>query len=125
MTVTLRLNGREATLDCAPSDMLAPTLRAAGLTSVRETCRIGVCGSCTVLLDGEPVSGSLTMAGQAVSARLDLVGIFDPGAGPEHAATFPATMPLAGAAFDGVGIPACIASGERAAEDVSKSLEER
>jgi protoporphyrinogen/coproporphyrinogen III oxidase len=34
----------------------------------------------------------------------------------------PAGLALAGAAFDGVGVPACIASGERAAEDVSKSL---
>ena len=36
----------------------------------------------------------------------------------------PAGLALAGAAFDGVGIPACVTSGERAAEDVSKSLEE-
>ncbi len=40
--------------------MLLEVLRARGLTSVRETCRIGVCGACTVLLDGEPVSGCLT-----------------------------------------------------------------
>jgi oxygen-dependent protoporphyrinogen oxidase len=39
-------------------------------------------------------------------------------------AALPAGLALAGAAVDGVGIPACIASGERAAEDVSKSLEE-
>jgi oxygen-dependent protoporphyrinogen oxidase len=32
-------------------------------------------------------------------------------------------LALAGAAYDGVGIPACVASGERAAEDVWKSLE--
>jgi oxygen-dependent protoporphyrinogen oxidase len=38
-------------------------------------------------------------------------------------AALPDGLALAGAAFDGVGIPACIASGERAAEDVSKSLE--
>jgi oxygen-dependent protoporphyrinogen oxidase len=38
-------------------------------------------------------------------------------------AQLPPGLALAGAAFDGVGIPACIASGERAAEDVSKSLE--
>ncbi|MBU2662383.1 protoporphyrinogen oxidase [Actinoplanes bogorensis] len=36
-------------------------------------------------------------------------------------AVLPPGLTLAGAAFDGVGIPACIASGERAAEDVSKS----
>jgi oxygen-dependent protoporphyrinogen oxidase len=34
----------------------------------------------------------------------------------------PPGLALAGAAFDGVGIPACVASGERAAEDVSKAL---
>ncbi len=38
-------------------------------------------------------------------------------------AQLPAGLALAGAAFDGVGIPACIASGERAAEEVTKSLE--
>jgi oxygen-dependent protoporphyrinogen oxidase len=31
---------------------------------------------------------------------------------------------LAGAAYDGVGIPACVASGETAAEDIGKSLED-
>jgi aerobic-type carbon monoxide dehydrogenase small subunit (CoxS/CutS family) len=56
------LNGRETTVECEPTDMLLEVLRGAGLTSVRETCGIGVCGACTVLLDGEPVSGCLTMA---------------------------------------------------------------
>ena len=41
----------------------------------------------------------LTMAGQAVAGELDLHGIFDPTPGPGHAATVPATLPLAGAAF--------------------------
>jgi aerobic-type carbon monoxide dehydrogenase small subunit (CoxS/CutS family) len=35
-------------------------LRAQGLFSVRETCGLGVCGTCTVLLDGEPVSTCIT-----------------------------------------------------------------
>ncbi len=39
-------------------------------------------------------------------------------------AALPPGLALAGAAFDGVGIPVCVASGERAAEDVSKFLEE-
>ncbi|MFF5081124.1 protoporphyrinogen oxidase [Actinoplanes sp. NPDC000266] len=38
-------------------------------------------------------------------------------------AALPPGLALAGAAFDGIGIPVCIASGERAAEDVSKALE--
>ena len=73
MTVTLTLNGRAAALPCAPTAMLLDVLRDAGLASVRETCRIGVCGACTVLLDGEPVTGCLTMAGQAEGREVTTV----------------------------------------------------
>jgi aerobic-type carbon monoxide dehydrogenase small subunit (CoxS/CutS family) len=65
VSVDLVLNGRATTLECEPTDMLLDVLRERALTSVRETCRIGVCGACTVLLDGEPVTGCLTMAAQA------------------------------------------------------------
>src|ERR671933_986353 len=65
MNVALTLNGRPATLEARSDEMLLAALRRAGLLSVRETCRIGMCGACTVLLDGEPVTGCLTMAAQA------------------------------------------------------------
>jgi len=73
MNVTLRLNGREIAVECEPTDMLLEVLRDEGLTSVRETCRIGVCGACTVLLDGEPVSGCLTMAAQVQGREITTV----------------------------------------------------
>jgi aerobic-type carbon monoxide dehydrogenase small subunit (CoxS/CutS family) len=74
MTVELILNGRPTMLECAPTDMLLDVLRAEqGLTSVRETCRIGVCGSCALLLDGEPVTGCLTMAAQAAGREVTTV----------------------------------------------------
>jgi aerobic-type carbon monoxide dehydrogenase small subunit (CoxS/CutS family) len=73
VSVDVVLNGRATALRCEPADMLLDGLRAHGLTSVRETCRIGVCGSCTVLLDGEPVSGCLTMAGQAAGREITTV----------------------------------------------------
>jgi aerobic-type carbon monoxide dehydrogenase small subunit (CoxS/CutS family) len=74
VSIEVTLNGRRTTLDCAPTDMLLEVLRDRhGLTSVRETCRIGVCGACTVLLDGEPVSGCLTMAAQAAGRELETV----------------------------------------------------
>lgn len=41
----------------------------------------------------------LTGVGQALAGGLDARGLFDPSPGPGHVATFPATMPLAGAAF--------------------------
>ncbi|MDA8285042.1 MAG: (2Fe-2S)-binding protein [Actinomycetota bacterium] len=42
-----------------------------GLAEVRYGCGEGVCGTCTVLLDGEPVSSCLLLAVQAVGHRVD------------------------------------------------------
>jgi aerobic-type carbon monoxide dehydrogenase small subunit (CoxS/CutS family) len=73
VNVELILNGRAAVLEARSDEMLLSALRRAGLLSVRETCAIGVCGACTVLLDGEPVSGCLTLAGQAAGRELTTV----------------------------------------------------
>jgi aerobic-type carbon monoxide dehydrogenase small subunit (CoxS/CutS family) len=62
VNVQFSLNGRAVTVDARPDDMLVGVLRREGLLSVRETCGIGVCGACSVLVDGELVSGCLTMA---------------------------------------------------------------
>ena len=62
MKLTLTLNGKPAAVETRPDDMLVDMLQGLGLASVRETCGIGVCGACTVLLDGEPVSGCLLLA---------------------------------------------------------------
>jgi aerobic-type carbon monoxide dehydrogenase small subunit (CoxS/CutS family) len=63
--VELILNGRPASLEVRSDEMLLDALRREGLRSVRETCAIGVCGACTVLLDGEPVSACLKLAATA------------------------------------------------------------
>jgi hypothetical protein len=42
---------------------------------------------------------ALTAIGQVVAGRLDPAALFDPSPGPGHVPTFPATLPLAGAAF--------------------------
>ncbi len=65
MIVELLLNGRRAELEAGSAETLLVTLRREGLLSVRATCGIGVCGACTVLLDGEPVSGCLLLTAQA------------------------------------------------------------
>jgi aerobic-type carbon monoxide dehydrogenase small subunit (CoxS/CutS family) len=64
MNVNLTLNGRAATLDARSDEMLLSALRREGLLSVRATCEIGICGACTVLLDGEAATGCLTLAAQ-------------------------------------------------------------
>jgi aerobic-type carbon monoxide dehydrogenase small subunit (CoxS/CutS family) len=73
MTIDLVLNGRPTTLEARTDEMLIDALRREGLLSVRATCGIGVCGACTVLLDGEPVSGCLTLAPQAAGHEISTV----------------------------------------------------
>ena len=70
MKVELVLNERPAALECEAGEMVLEVLRREGLTSVRATCGIGICGACTVLLDGEPVSACLLLAAQAAGREL-------------------------------------------------------
>jgi aerobic-type carbon monoxide dehydrogenase small subunit (CoxS/CutS family) len=56
------LNGEPASVDVEAGEMLLAVLRGLGCGSVRETCSIGVCGACTILLDGTPISACLLLA---------------------------------------------------------------
>jgi aerobic-type carbon monoxide dehydrogenase small subunit (CoxS/CutS family) len=63
---TLRVNGAEHQLTAPPQHTLLEVLRdQVKLRSVREGCAIGMCGACTVLLDGRPFSACLTLAAMA------------------------------------------------------------
>ena len=64
-TVHLLLNGESRTLDVPARASLADAVRALGATGTRVGCEHGVCGTCTVLLDGEPVRSCLVLALQA------------------------------------------------------------
>jgi len=66
----LILNGKPWQVECEPGDMLLGLLEREGLTAARATCGIGVCGACTVLLDGVPVTGCLTLAGQVAGREV-------------------------------------------------------
>ncbi len=59
-TFTCTVNGAETSLTGRPATAASAALRQQGLFSVRETCGLGVCGTCTILLDGEPVSTCIT-----------------------------------------------------------------
>jgi len=41
-----------------------------GLVGAREGCGVGMCGACTVLVDGKPVSGCLTLAAQTADKEI-------------------------------------------------------
>ncbi len=64
--IHLRVNGRPLEAVVSPSLSLLELLRtAAGATEVKLGCGEGVCGTCTVLLDDEPVNACLVFAVQA------------------------------------------------------------
>ncbi len=58
---SFRLNGQPVEVEASDGDFLLETLRSRGLHSVRSACGIGVCGSCTVLVDGRAVSSCLAL----------------------------------------------------------------
>ena len=61
--ITLRLNGRNVTLAVAPFELLIDVLRdRLGLKGTKRSCDVEVCGACTVLADGLPVSSCTTLA---------------------------------------------------------------
>lgn len=64
--LSLTINGDEVDLAVAPNSTLLEILRDhLGFTGVKEGCSEGVCGSCTVLMDGRPIRSCITLALEA------------------------------------------------------------
>ena len=64
--VSLKVNGHDHAIDVEPRRNLADALREdCGLTGTHVGCEHGVCGACTVLVDGQPVRSCLMFAVQA------------------------------------------------------------
>lgn len=70
MKVEMELNGRTTSWDIAPGANLLSVLRAMGQFSVKLGCETGDCGSCTVLLAGEPVNACVVPAARAHGQRV-------------------------------------------------------
>ncbi len=77
--VTLKINGADHAVD-VPDDM--PLLWALrdllNLTGTKYGCGIGVCGTCTVLLDGAPVRSCLVPANSVAGAEITTIEGLDP-----------------------------------------------
>ncbi|HEC61035.1 MAG TPA: (2Fe-2S)-binding protein [bacterium] len=70
----LNVNGKTFDLDVQPQETLAEVLRnKLGLQGVRVSCNEGECGSCTVLIDGEPATSCLMLALQAEGKRITTI----------------------------------------------------
>lgn len=74
LTLTLNVNGQSHAVTVEPRRSLADALRDdLGLTGTHLGCEHGVCGACTVLMDGKPVRACLTFAVQAEGAAIETV----------------------------------------------------
>lgn len=72
--VTLVLNGRPATAHAEPRMLLSDFIRhELGATGTHVGCEHGVCGACTVRIDGQAVRSCLTLAVQADGCKVDTV----------------------------------------------------
>jgi aerobic-type carbon monoxide dehydrogenase small subunit (CoxS/CutS family) len=69
--IALTINGTAQALTIDDADTLLEVLRdQCKLWSVRESCGVGACGSCTVLMDGRPVSSCLLLAARAADRQI-------------------------------------------------------
>ena len=72
--ITLNINGRGYPLRLEPRRTLLDAIREdCGLTGTHMGCEHGVCGACTVLLEGEPVRSCLIFAVQAEGSAIRTV----------------------------------------------------
>ena len=70
----MTINGCHATLPDDPDALLVDVIRdCLNLTGTKLVCGSGVCGACTVLLDGEPVVSCLLPAGAAAGRTLTTI----------------------------------------------------
>ena len=72
--IRLTINGREYEATVPARRTLVDMLRYdLGLTGTKEACSVGVCGACTVLLDGKIAASCITLAVQADGAEITTI----------------------------------------------------
>lgn len=72
--ITLTVNGREHSVETEVRTLLSDLLRhELGYTGTHVGCEHGVCGACTILVDGQPVRSCLMLAPQADGVEIETV----------------------------------------------------
>ena len=73
-SLNVTVNGEEYALNVPARRTLVDMLRYdIGLTGTKEACSVGVCGACTVLIDGRMAASCITMALQASGADITTI----------------------------------------------------
>jgi len=74
MAIDFELNGKSVSLDADPAMPLLWAIREiAGLTGTKYGCGKGLCGSCTVHVDGQPVRSCVLPASAAVGTKITTI----------------------------------------------------
>jgi aerobic carbon-monoxide dehydrogenase small subunit len=72
--IALSVNGRELVRELAPNELLLDFLRdGLSLTGAKRSCDVQVCGTCTVLVDGLPVSSCCYLAADAAGSEVTTI----------------------------------------------------
>ena len=78
-SVTLKINGQSLTVEVSADMPLLWALRdKLDLVGTKYSCGIGVCGSCTVLVDGVPRRSCIVTAASVVDAEITTIEGLDP-----------------------------------------------
>jgi len=71
ISITLNVNNEDYQVEVSPYYTLRDVLRdKLGFTDVKAGCNEGECGSCTVLVDGKPITSCLMLAAQAQGKKI-------------------------------------------------------
>lgn len=74
LPITLKINGAERTAAVRPGDTLLTTLREdLNLQGSKRGCNQGVCGACTVLIDGRPHRSCLSLTANCIDAEITTI----------------------------------------------------
>ena len=72
--VRLKVNGTDHELDIPARRLLVDCIRYdIGLTGTKESCSVGVCGACAVLVDGEMYASCITLAASVDGAEITTI----------------------------------------------------
>ena len=96
--VTLQINGQSHTIDVSPDMPLLWALRdKLDLVGTKYSCGIGICGSCTVLINGTPMRSCTIPAASMAGASITTIEGLDPeGAHPVQVAWNEEDVPQCG-----------------------------
>jgi aerobic-type carbon monoxide dehydrogenase small subunit (CoxS/CutS family) len=80
--MTLKVNGKDSTIDVSPDTPLLWVLRESlGLTGTKFGCGVAQCGACTVHLDGEAVRSCVTPVSRAAAREVTTIEGLSPDIG--------------------------------------------